>query len=203
VNSPSSHLAFLYVSPCILVGGCTQASPPTKSPTKKPANLPTKKPRRLPTKAPRKTPVGTPTKAPTRLPACTGGATSWIYDVESNVPTQVLANNTSACLAQPYNIGFRPCNSSVSLEGPIRIRLVNALNGKVVHKSVRQSSDPYLLFGPASPDGDLPESPKRLRNGVYYLSAPKRTGWGRVMFTQDCPPCPKGKKGMMMGCMMA
>jgi hypothetical protein len=142
-------------------------------------------------------PTKSPTKPPTKLPtiAC-AGTSFWIYNPKTNKPIRKIANNTATCLAHPYNVEVRPC----SADRPVRVRLVEAASGRVVHASKLQRASPLLLFGPTVPPGDgALSSPGPLPNGAYTISAKGAAGWGRLLFRQDCP-CPHGKEGKD-GCM--
>jgi hypothetical protein len=147
-------------------------------------------------------PTALPTKAPTSAVSCLEGTTYWLYDPTTNKPVRKLINNTATCLPHPYNIEVRPCNSTPPSR-PVQIRLVEASTSgggggiaRVVHKGKAQLQPPFfLLAGPASTKG---ARSKALRNGMYSIAAAGAPEWGRLTFTQICPPCRKGRKGCMM-----
>jgi hypothetical protein len=141
-----------------------------------------------PTKSPTMSPTKSPTKPPTKHPtiACTG-TSFWIYNPTTNQPIRKIANNTATCLAHPYNVEIRPCSVAAILSRPVRIRLVNATSGRVVHKSKLQRRTPLFLFGPAATAGDVLPSPGSLPHGAYQISATGEAGWGRLLFRQSCP----------------
>jgi hypothetical protein len=153
-------------------------------------------------------PTGMPTKAP--VPACVGGTTYWLYDPATNAPLRRIVNNTATCLAHPYNVEVRPCGGDpIVLDDPVHVRLSDASSGTaVVHKSAGQSKSPFFLFGSSSSGAaagggvvDVLPSSQPLPNGAYVIStkgAPAE--WGRLRFTQACPPCPHGKKKGKKGC---
>jgi hypothetical protein len=129
-------------------------------------------------------PTRSPTKRPTKAPvvAC-DGTSFWLYNPKTNKPIRKIANHTATCLTYPYNVEVRPCSAG----RPVRVRLVEAGSGRVVHASKLQRQSPLLLFGPAATAGDVLPSPGSLPNGAYAISAKGAPGWGRLLFRQKCP----------------
>jgi hypothetical protein len=142
-------------------------------------------------------PTNPPTKAPTSSPSSSCDSTVyWIYNAATNALTRKLVNNSVVCLAHPYSIEVRPCSAEPA-QVSVTMRLVHAPSGRVVHRQW-DGTPPFFLFGDVPSTEDVRPSPKPLPDGAYYLSS--NVG-GRISFTQSCPRCPKGKKGMK-GCMM-
>jgi hypothetical protein len=168
------------------------SKPPTHSPTKSPTHAPTMPPTLPPTKAP----------TATSRPSCKG-TSYWVHEPASTVPPRKLVKSSATCLAYPYSIEVRPCldearDSILHDASEVSMWLVDASTNRVVHRRTGDVVPPYALFGASPGGGDVLPSPTPLPDGRYYVSS---SVGGRVAFTQSCP-CPKGKKGGGMGCMM-
>jgi hypothetical protein len=117
----------------------------------------------------------------TTLNPCTS-TTYWVYNTTTNVPIRQLTNNAVTCLAQPYNIEWRPCSSAAPPSLPVMITLYNGTGSAV--RSQKEFVKPYFLWGDDPTKGDVFPSKTRLKNGAYRLGS---TAGGQIQFTHSCP----------------